>query len=210
MYSLVEQWKQSDLTKAAFSASKSLSYHQFNYWLKKYKKEMDSEQPEPDVSFFSVAQNPVKEKKQSAPKLKDRKTMRIDLPGGITITIYWCWVWVHTFAITCAALWWICEKVLMDFRDWFGIIWTKTLRRAMFSYFWTNPKPTSNCCIGMVTDLRFSTSDSNKEGLIFWLAIRFQENSKEKNYSWFWAALNWKILRKKRDTKQKKIQYKSL
>jgi len=76
------------LTKAAFSASKSLNYHQFNYWQKKYKKEMDSEQPEPDVSFFSVAENPGKEKKQSAPKLTERKTMRIDLPGGITITIY--------------------------------------------------------------------------------------------------------------------------
>lgn len=88
MYSLVEQWKQSDLTKAAFSASKSLSYHQFNYWLKKYKKEIDSEQPESDVSFFSVAENPGKEKKQSAPKMTERKTMRIDLPGGITITIY--------------------------------------------------------------------------------------------------------------------------
>lgn len=88
MYSLVEQWKQSDLSKAAFSASKSLSYHQFNYWLKKYEKEIDSEQPKPDVSFFSVAENPIKEKKQPAPKLTDRKTMQIDLPGGITITIY--------------------------------------------------------------------------------------------------------------------------
>ena len=88
MYSLVEEWKQSDLTKAAFSALKSLSYHQFNYWLKKYNKEIDTEQPKPEVSFFSVAENPSKEKKQSAPKLTDRKTMRIDLPGGITITIY--------------------------------------------------------------------------------------------------------------------------
>lgn len=88
MYSLVEQWKQSNLTKAAFSASKSLSYHQFNYWLKKYKKETDSEQPKPEVSFFSASDNLKKEKKPSAPKLTDRKTMRIDLPGGITITIY--------------------------------------------------------------------------------------------------------------------------
>lgn len=88
MYSLVEEWKQSDLTKAEFSASKSLSYHQFNYWLKKYNKEIDPEQPKPEVSFFSATDNPKKEKKQSTPKLTDRKTMQIDLPGGITITIY--------------------------------------------------------------------------------------------------------------------------
>lgn len=88
MYSLVEEWKQSDLTKAEFSALKSLSYHQFNYWLKKYNKQVDSRQPKPEVSFFSAGENPKKVKKQSAPKLTDRKTMRIELPGGITITIY--------------------------------------------------------------------------------------------------------------------------
>ena len=88
MYFLVEEWKQSDLTKAEFTALKSLSYHQFNYWLKKYNKEMDPGQPKPEVSFFSAINNPKKEQKQSAPKLADRKTMQIELPGGITITIY--------------------------------------------------------------------------------------------------------------------------
>ncbi|UFH34571.1 IS66 family insertion sequence element accessory protein TnpA [Flavobacterium acetivorans] len=88
MYFLVEEWKQSDLTKAEFSALKSLSYHQFNYWLKKYNKEMDFGQSKPEVSFFSVSDSPRKDKKQSASKEIDQKTMRIDLPGGITITIY--------------------------------------------------------------------------------------------------------------------------
>jgi hypothetical protein len=88
MYSLVEEWKQSGLTKAEFTAQKSLSYHQFNYWLKKYNKEFSSEAAKPEVTFFSVSENPPKEKKQSVPKTVHRKTMRIDLPGGITITIF--------------------------------------------------------------------------------------------------------------------------
>lgn len=88
MYCLVEEWKQSDLTKAEFSALKSLSYHQFNYWLKKHNKEIHTEHPKAEVSFFSASDNLKKEKKQSAPKLTDRKTMRIELPGGIIITIY--------------------------------------------------------------------------------------------------------------------------
>jgi hypothetical protein len=87
MYSLVKEWKQSDLTKAEFSALKLLSYHQFNYWLQKYNKNIDTERP-PEVSFFSVADKPKKEKKQSSQKNIDQRTMRIDLPGGITITIY--------------------------------------------------------------------------------------------------------------------------
>jgi hypothetical protein len=74
--------------EAAFSALKSLSYHQFNYWLKKYNKKIDPEQAKPEVSFFSVAEHPNKEKKQSVSKLTDRKTMQINLSGGITITIY--------------------------------------------------------------------------------------------------------------------------
>ena len=88
MYSLVEEWKESGLTKAQFSALKSLSYHQFNYWLKKYNKEFSSEAGKPEVSFFSVSENPAKEKKQSVPKTIDLKTIRIDLPGGISITIF--------------------------------------------------------------------------------------------------------------------------
>ena len=86
MYSLVEQWKQSDLTKAAFSALKSLSYHQFNYWLKKYNKEIDTEQVKPEVSFFSVPENPYKEKKQSVSKLTDCNT----ITHYVLVQPFWC------------------------------------------------------------------------------------------------------------------------
>jgi hypothetical protein len=65
-----------------------MSYHQFNYWLKKHNKENGSEQPKSEVSFFTIPEHSNKEKKQSVSKLTDRKTMQIDLPGGIQITIY--------------------------------------------------------------------------------------------------------------------------
>lgn len=88
MYLLVEQWRQSDLTKANFTASKSLSYHQFNYWLKKFNKQEQRLDSNSEVSFFSVAQTPTKEKTQPMRKSTDQKSLRIDLPSGITITIY--------------------------------------------------------------------------------------------------------------------------
>lgn len=88
MYTLAEQWRESGLPKSKFCKEQHISLHQFNYWLKKFNKGIDTEQPKPEVSFFSVAENLKKEKKQSTPKFTDQKTMRIDLPRGITITIY--------------------------------------------------------------------------------------------------------------------------
>ena len=88
MYSLVEEWKGSDLSKSEFLESKSLSYHQFNYWLKKYNKEYSNEEIKPEVSFFSVEENLGKSTKTSSVKSVELKKMRIDLPGGISITIY--------------------------------------------------------------------------------------------------------------------------
>jgi hypothetical protein len=90
MFALVQEWKQSDLTKSAFTTLKSLSYHQFNYWLKKYNKEHDSEESKSEVSFFTIPENSIKPKRQEVQKYADRKAMRIDLPGGISITVYKC------------------------------------------------------------------------------------------------------------------------
>jgi hypothetical protein len=87
MYTLAEQWRESGLQKSKFCRGQHISLHQFNYWLKKFNKIADSKQSKPEVSFFSVAENLSNEIKQSASKFSDRK-MRIDLPGGITITIY--------------------------------------------------------------------------------------------------------------------------
>jgi transposase-like protein len=88
MYTLVEQWRESGLAKSKFCEERNIAFHQFNYWLKKYNTKIGSGQSKPEVSFFSVAENPSKEKKQPSLKFTERKTMRIDLPGGIAITIY--------------------------------------------------------------------------------------------------------------------------
>lgn len=87
MNALTEQWRESGLPKSKFCREQDISLHQFNYWLKKFNTIAKAEQPKPEVSFFSVAENPSNDIKPSSSKFSDRK-MRIDLPGGITITIY--------------------------------------------------------------------------------------------------------------------------
>ena len=87
MYTLAEQWRESGLPKSKFCREQHISLHQFNYWLKKFNRITDAKQPKPEVSFFSVADNPSNDTKHSVSKLSDRK-MRIDFPGGITITVY--------------------------------------------------------------------------------------------------------------------------
>jgi hypothetical protein len=86
MYALVEEWKSSNLTKGDFAASKSVTYHSFNYWIKKYNKEHTRNESE--VSFFTVPEKVNEIKKVSSLKSVDRKMMSIELPNGIKITIY--------------------------------------------------------------------------------------------------------------------------
>ncbi len=88
MYALVEEWKSSNLTKGDFAAQKSLRYHSFNYWIKKYNKEYSLEESKSEVSFFSVPEKVSEIKKAPCLKSVDRKTMSIELPHGIKITIY--------------------------------------------------------------------------------------------------------------------------
>lgn len=88
MYSLVEEWKSSNLTKGDFAAQKSLRYHSFNYWIKKYNKEYSVEESKSKVSFFSIPEKIHEIKKVPSLKSVDRKTMSIELPNGIKITIY--------------------------------------------------------------------------------------------------------------------------
>ena len=87
MYALAKQWRESGLLKSKFCREQDISVYQFNYWLNKYNRNIDTKEPKPEVSFFSVAENPNNDKKQSVSKSIDRK-MRIDLPGGISITLY--------------------------------------------------------------------------------------------------------------------------
>lgn len=88
MYAFVEEWKSSNLTKGDFAAQKSLRYHSFNYWIKKYNKEYSHEESKSEVSFFSVPKKTNESKKVPSLKSLERKTMCIELPNGIKITIY--------------------------------------------------------------------------------------------------------------------------
>jgi hypothetical protein len=88
MFAFAEQWQESGLLKNKFCREHDISVCRFNYWLKKFNRIAKTKQPKPEVSFFSVGENPKKEKIHPEPKFTDRKTMRIDLRGGITITIY--------------------------------------------------------------------------------------------------------------------------
>jgi hypothetical protein len=86
MYALVEEWKSSNLTKGDFAVSKSVTYHSFNYWIQKYNKEHSRDKSE--ISFFSAADKVDEIKKAPSLKSVGQKTMSIELPNGIKITIY--------------------------------------------------------------------------------------------------------------------------
>lgn len=95
MFKLVEDWKLSNLTKGEFSNQHKVTYHSFNYWIKKYyrknkivKQEVDIS--ENDVSFFSLPDSSQTFKKRSLEKPKSNVSKRceIELGNGIKITIY--------------------------------------------------------------------------------------------------------------------------
>ncbi|MDP3359645.1 MAG: hypothetical protein Q8S41_09890 [Lutibacter sp.] len=88
MYSLVQEWRESGLAKGKFTSQKSVSYHRFNYWLKKYDKHHGPDTDNAALTFFSVADSKVSSDKKSTPKKESPKTLCIELPGGIKISIY--------------------------------------------------------------------------------------------------------------------------
>lgn len=90
MYSLVEEWKISTLTKGEFSASISVTYHSFNYWVQKYNREYALKELDSEVSFFSVPDKISENKKRFQTKTVDPKTILIELPNGVKISIYQC------------------------------------------------------------------------------------------------------------------------
>lgn len=88
MYAFVEEWKSSNLSKGDFAAQKSVSYHSLNYWIKKYNKEYSRRELQSEVSFFSIPEKMLESKKSPSMKTLGRKTMCIELPSGIKISIY--------------------------------------------------------------------------------------------------------------------------
>jgi hypothetical protein len=88
MYLLVEEWKSSTMTKGEFSATKSVTYHSFNYWVQKYNQEYTPKELNSEVSFFSVPDKIGENKKEFQTKRTDCKAVLIELPNGVKISIY--------------------------------------------------------------------------------------------------------------------------
>jgi len=90
MYLFVEEWKSSTMTKGEFSATKSVTYHSFNYWVQKYNQEYTPKESGSEVSFFSVPDKIGENKKEFQTKRTDCKAVLIELPNGVKISIYQC------------------------------------------------------------------------------------------------------------------------
>ncbi len=87
MYALVQEWKESGLTKGKFISQKPVTYHRFNYWVRKYKKHT-SDTDDAALTFFSAGDSKVSSDKKKNQKKEPPKTLCIELPGGIKISIY--------------------------------------------------------------------------------------------------------------------------
>ena len=70
MYSLIEQWQQSEKTQKSFCREKGISYHVFGYWLKKYRSEKDHS------GKFLTMQFPIPQ---------NQRGIQIQFPNGIVI-----------------------------------------------------------------------------------------------------------------------------
>ncbi len=95
MFKLVEDWKTTPLTKSEFSTLHNITYHSFNYWIKKYNKihgtsMTNSTCDDASLSFFNIPKSINPSKKQSSEKPVDKHSKRIEivLDDGVKITIY--------------------------------------------------------------------------------------------------------------------------
>ncbi len=76
MFSLLEEWKTSGISASKFCNDRSLSYHTFNYWLKKYR---NKDKKSPQKGFVSLK---IKEKESGNCKCE------IILPDGKRIIFH--------------------------------------------------------------------------------------------------------------------------
>lgn len=81
MYKEVQLWKASDQKKSDFIKGKNYSKSKFEYWIGQYNEEYNK----PAKSNFKEI--PIKES-VVFPKVEIEKTLQIELPSGIKITIY--------------------------------------------------------------------------------------------------------------------------
>lgn len=72
MFSLVEQWKQSQQSKVTFCKNNSINLHTFEYWHQKYKKQNLS------TDFIEIKPN----KNHQFPQM-----LRLQYPNGVSIEL---------------------------------------------------------------------------------------------------------------------------
>ena len=77
MFSLIEQWQQSDLTQKAFCEQHSIRYHVFHYWYKRYR----VQQPDAENNAGSFV-------KLQVVKPSSAGRVEINFPGGIRILFH--------------------------------------------------------------------------------------------------------------------------
>ncbi len=77
MFSLIEQWQQSDLTQKAFCEQHSIRYYVFHYWYKRYRMQQPG-LPDNAGSFVKL----------QVVKPSSAGEVEINFPGGIRILFH--------------------------------------------------------------------------------------------------------------------------
>lgn len=85
MFSLVDQWKKSGLTRNAFAAQQGLTDSSFEYWCRKYDNKV-KQQPILQPDFVELI--PKHEFKSVVQEKTNTAKVELELPGGIRIKIY--------------------------------------------------------------------------------------------------------------------------
>ena len=80
MFSLVEKWRESDLTRKAFAQQNGISLTSFDYWCKKQSNEVVKNVDQP--TFIELTSN------AGAHELINRPQIELKLPSGLMIKIY--------------------------------------------------------------------------------------------------------------------------
>ncbi len=84
MFSLVDQWRKSGLTRKAFAQQHGIRGTSFDYWCKKQYNEVVKLGDRPPAPKFIELKGTV-----VAPDKNIRPQIELSLPGGLLIKIYW-------------------------------------------------------------------------------------------------------------------------
>ena len=82
MFREVELWNSSNKNKVDFIMGKNYSKAKFEYWINKYNKE-NTKPTKSNFKEILITGSVV------VPEVKHEKTLQIDLPSGIKITVYY-------------------------------------------------------------------------------------------------------------------------